>query len=298
MTGGEPGVSPRPGQPLQAHDLIDPQQLPDWLRGQNSGAEVAKAGPALGAGGATRLEAASLIDMNALPAWLREGQLEGASSASASASSGTQAGPASSSPPVPTVPAGGLTAASLIDMNALPEWLRSSMETPAPAGSAGQGPLAQEPGRVLPDPMQPRVENMRVPSRPRTELGVSEQSEAAANVFASLLGVASATPSLPAQGGEPRYGQMMPTSPPSAPAAGGVPPSTPAGPSGYPAAAYASTNASANPVPAAPAYAAPSPAAPSAPAQGPGIEAQAQSRTQARPAKRSFLDVIRSWFPH
>ncbi|MBX5449054.1 zinc ribbon domain-containing protein [Thermogemmatispora sp.] len=296
--GREPGMTPMPGQPLQAHELIDPQQLPDWLRGQSSGIEAAKLGPAPGTGGAARLEASSLIDMNALPTWLREGQLESASSAAGSVPSGTQGSPASSSPPAPTMPVGSLTAASLIDMNALPEWLRSSMDTPAPAGSTGQGSLPQEPGRALPDPMQPRVENMRVPSRPRTELGVSEQSEAAANVFASLLGVASATPSLPTQGSDPRYGQTMPTSPPPTPAAGGAPSSAPAGPAGYPTGAYAGPSAGANPISAAPGYAAPPPSVPPASASGPGVEAQAQSRTQARPAKRSFLDVIRSWFPH
>ncbi len=295
-TSAQPGPAPVSGQPLQAHDLIDPHQLPDWLRGQSAASEAAPRPGAPEAGGATRLEAASLIDMSALPAWLREGQLENAGSRPTSPSPGGQGGPAAP-PPTPSLPAGGLTAASLIDMNALPEWLRSSMETPAPAGSRGQDPLAvQEPGRTLPDPMQPRVENMRVPSRPRTELGVSEQSEAAANVFASLLGVASATPSLPAQGPDPRYGQMAPASPPPALAAGGGMSGTPVSPPGYPA-AYIGANAGANPVPAASAYTAPPP---SAPPPGPGAEAHAQSRAQAqaRPAKRSFLDVIRSWFPH
>ncbi|MBE3565656.1 MAG: hypothetical protein IMW90_07985 [Thermogemmatispora sp.] len=296
VAGAQPGLAPAPGQPLQAHDLIDPQQLPDWLRGQHSPTEAVTRLGAPGAGGATRLEAASLIDMNALPAWLREGQLQNADPRPASPSPGGQGGPVAP-PPAPSLPAGGLTAASLIDMNALPEWLRSSMETPAPAGSSGQNPMTlQEPGRTLPDPMQPRVENMRVPSRPRTELGVSEQSEAAANVFASLLGVASAAPSLPAQGADPRYGQGAPISPSSAPAAGGVMPAAPAAPPGYPA-TYIGASASANPAPAASAYAAPPP---SASPPGPGAEAHAQSRAQAqaRPAKRSFLDVIRSWFPH
>jgi hypothetical protein len=45
----------------------------------------------------------------------------------------------------------------------------------------------------------PRPENMRVPSRPRGEVNPNESSELAANVFASMLGVASATPNYPAQ---------------------------------------------------------------------------------------------------
>jgi len=44
-----------------------------------------------------------------------------------------------------------------------------------------------------------RPENARVPSRPRSEMGPYEESEVAANVFASMLGVASAAPHLPGQ---------------------------------------------------------------------------------------------------
>jgi hypothetical protein len=40
---------------------------------------------------------------------------------------------------------------------------------------------------------------VRVPSRPRSEMGPYEESEVAANVFASMLGVASAAPHLPGQ---------------------------------------------------------------------------------------------------
>jgi hypothetical protein len=43
------------------------------------------------------------------------------------------------------------------------------------------------------------VENMRVPNRPRNEMNSTDNSEIAANVFASMLGVASATPQYPNQ---------------------------------------------------------------------------------------------------
>ncbi len=67
-----------------------------------------------------------------------------------------------------------------------------------------------------------RVENMRVPNRPRNEMSLAgNTSEAAANVFASMLGVASTAPQYPGQpanapqmqGGQ--YGS--PQNPPMAP---------------------------------------------------------------------------------
>src|SRR5260370_16578770 len=40
----------------------------------------------------------------------------------------------------------------------------------------------------------PRIENARVPSRPRSEMVPLEESEVAANVFSSMLGVSSSAP--------------------------------------------------------------------------------------------------------
>ncbi|HEX3641582.1 MAG TPA: hypothetical protein VHV10_09850, partial [Ktedonobacteraceae bacterium] len=63
----------------------------------------------------------------------------------------------------------------------------------------------------------PRVENVRVPSRPRSEMASSETSEMAASVFASMLGVASSAPNFPGPSGVPyqqqsgqlSYGEQM-----------------------------------------------------------------------------------------
>src|SRR5205085_5632682 len=91
-----------------------------------------------------------------------------------------------------------LAAASLIDMNALPDWLRAP-ERPANAGNMGN--VGNQGVRFNPfaPPQAPRGENMRVPSRPRGEMAPHEQSEVAANVFSSMLGVASTAPSFSSQ---------------------------------------------------------------------------------------------------
>jgi hypothetical protein len=270
-----------PGQPLNARDLIDPQQLPDWLRGQVQPQSQSQGNAAdLTVGGATRLNAASLLDMNALPAWLRDNQQEPAPAAQ-SAPWPPAGDPAAypGRPQNPGAPAGSLTAASLIDMNALPEWLRSGVNLPSASEAPGRLP---EPPRPAAEGLAQRMESMRVPSRPRNETGVNEQNEAAANVFASLLGVASVAPSLPSTpGADPRYGpvpsfqtQQITPAPPF--------------PQSY-AAPYPGANQPQ--VPVSPPYAAP--ASPLAAESG-----EQSPRQGGRPPRRSFLDVIRSWFPH
>src|SRR5437660_4996021 len=89
-----------------------------------------------------------------------------------------------------------LSAASFIDMNALPDWLRPTEDQRQNATSFPQQPgpgVANRP-RQATFGVPPRPDNMRVPSRPRGEMGPREESEVAANVFASMLGVASAAP--------------------------------------------------------------------------------------------------------
>jgi hypothetical protein len=53
-------------------------------------------------------------------------------------------------------------------------------------------------------PPPPRVENVRVPNRPRNEINPNETSEVAANVFSSMLGVASSAPSYPVSSPQPQ----------------------------------------------------------------------------------------------
>ncbi|GCE14321.1 hypothetical protein KTT_41800 [Tengunoibacter tsumagoiensis] len=118
-----------------------------------------------------------------------------------------------------------MSASSFIDMNALPSWLRTADQ----GGQPGMGGPAEPAGRPGGYSVPPRPDNMRVPSRPRNELNPNESSEVAANVFASMLGVASSTPNYPNQPvnspyGQPNQGPMgmpgngqIPATPPAAP---------------------------------------------------------------------------------
>ena len=84
----------------------------------------------------------------------------------------------------------------------------------------------------------PRADNMRVPSRPRSDISADQNNEAAANAFASVLGVASNAPQLPgSMPPQPPYGQYMTSPGPQQ----GMPPSMPPAsspnmppPQGYP----------------------------------------------------------------
>ena len=94
-----------------------------------------------------------------------------------------------------------LSASSFIDVNALPEWLRSpdnvrAGATPPPSPIQQGGADQQRQGTFG---IPPRPEYVRVPSRPRSDPGSYEDSAVAANAFASMLGVASATPFFPGQ---------------------------------------------------------------------------------------------------
>ncbi len=182
------------GQNLSAHDLIDPQSLPNWMKQQ-----AGQGGP---------LPASSLIDQSALPQWMREeSQRPPAASAFTPAPQGQQAPQA---PPmnvgwqgnngqIPSNPQHPIPASSFIDMNSLPPWLRQNEggQSPMPQGSNQSGPSGQIGQQRPAYPVPPRSENMRVPSRPRSEMAPNEGSEVAANVFASMLGVASTTPNFP-----------------------------------------------------------------------------------------------------
>jgi len=108
---------------------------------------------------------------------------------------------------------GPLAAAALIDRNALPDWLRAPENSgmgPANAGNMGANSGASG-VRFNPfaSPQAPRPENMRVPSRPRSEMAPHEQSEVAANVFSSMLGVASTAPSFSSQSPAQAFGDSQ-----------------------------------------------------------------------------------------
>ncbi|HEU0001503.1 MAG TPA: hypothetical protein VFQ36_11415 [Ktedonobacteraceae bacterium] len=193
-----PGARPYQESPaplFSASDLIDHQSLPSWVSSAQANQPVPPLNSATWQGNPTPaapvppmpprngengpqsgLSASSLLDVNSLPPWLREGQ-QG------------QGQPGGNN----------MSAGSLIDMNALPSWLR------AVDGQPQGAPM----GRNAPPPLHgtaPRIESARVPSRPRAEMMPPEQSEVAANVFSSMLGVASNAPYYPNQNGGGQQG--------------------------------------------------------------------------------------------
>ena len=210
-TTGPMPVTPDSQRNFSAESLIQPDDFPDWMKSlpqssqpfvpqnnvwsdeQSSASQVRRNSytpdpaynnsnpqPQSFQGEPSGLNASSLLDVNALPTWLREEdqlQVDG-SSQSRQVSSGNS----------------GLTGSSLIDANAVPDWLRSY--------DAQQHTTMQSMGNVrsYPNGPAPRIENARVPSRPRAEIVPQEQSEVAANVFSSMLGVASSAPYFPSAG--------------------------------------------------------------------------------------------------
>jgi hypothetical protein len=195
------GPMANPPEGIMGNDLIDPQSLPKWM----GGPEVPKG-----------FSASALLDENALPPWLRNADQE-PQRGNAMAFPATPQ-PAQSAPLTPPAPPassqqsqpptfnnaepqmnGNLPASSFIDMNALPDWLKPTEGQQPSAGFGQQQQGAPGMGRQANFGVPARPENVRVPSRPRSEMGPYEESEVAANVFASMLGVASAAPHLPGQ---------------------------------------------------------------------------------------------------
>jgi hypothetical protein len=248
------------------------------------------------------------------------------------AQQGSPVWPPAATPQVPLTPGmnnapvqgGGLSASSFIDPGVLPQWLRSGPEQQNQAGSMMPSPqpvATPRSGYTIP----PRVENVRVPSRPRGEINPNEGNEAAANVFASMLGVASTTSNFPgsppAQGygmqGGP-FGQGMPPMP-SSPAnnipgqAAGAPPGfnypqgmqgqgqgpQPQGyaPGGFSNGMYQAGNQGQGNYQAGNAFL----GTPQYPAGGtgmgyPGMETDDGQKTSMKPAKKGLFDMIRDWF--
>ena len=240
--------------------------------------------------------ASSLLDANSLPTWLREGdQIQSfGSSQSRQDSTGNS----------------GLTGSSLIDANAVPGWLRSYDVQQQTTGNM----------RSNPNGTAPRVENVRVPSRPRAEIVPQEQSEVAANVFSSVLGVASSAPyfpsagtgsqwqapaqeaTFPAQGfqnGQPQLpAGMQWNAPVQPPGTTGAPPAQ-----GYNPATYQGGQQVAYPAVGNVSYTG-MPQQQQQPQNWQGMPMGTSMADQqpdmqvssSKPAKRGFLDTIRSWF--
>ncbi len=343
-------MSPQLASGFSARDLIDQQSLPAWMAPQN-GQGVAQGSSAapLNNAQAAGFSASSLLDEDALPQWMREsGKGQSVRQGSVPPSPSWQAAQPNQTASQPEMPAwqasqqpnqqpwqdalsspmqspsaqgSGLAASSFVDANALPEWLRSANDPRLSPQNNAPRPA----GPMVP----PHVENVRVPSRPRNEVNSSESSEMAANVFASMLGVAPAAPNYPAPA--PNIPYQSPAQMPG----GSVAPNTPAGVARPQAQGYAAgssgvyngyapngQNYQANNqgyqagnqayqvnnqgyqannqgyqagapfggVPPTPGNAARVPAAP-----GQALATDEQ-RNAARSTKRNFLDVIRGWF--
>ena len=274
------------------------------------------------------IAASSLLDVNSLPQWMRENTQYGQQGHQSLQGQYGQSGPGSGSL---------LSAGSLIDMNSLPEWLRAAEQgtqggyaPPASSSPFGGSGVYGTPGV---QGTSPRVESMRVPSRPRPEMAPLEQSEVAANVFSSMLGVASVSPSYPSAPASeyaPAQQSFRAMSPPSPLVQGQFPsPAVPSfiqqGQQGVPA-GVPSYQPSASP----PAYTAMPPATPAqgimpnafggrqpaaqqagyyGPTNGPvpmspnafqGLPASEQVQMAgtagSKTARRGFLETIRGWF--
>jgi hypothetical protein len=280
-------------QPVSGHELIDQQALPQWMSGQDT---------SVPAGGQSGLSASSLLDAQSLPTWLREESQEQRNRYAGSPQP-AQAGQA----PDYQVPIGqgqipnpgmqnNLAAASLIDMNALPDWMRPNDEQrPGMASYPPQQNPAEYP-RQASFGAPSRPENKRVPSRPRVEMGYVEESEVAANTFASMLGVASVAPNFPGQQSRDASGPSQPLSqsqpyaaPPGSMQGQQTPPSTfqemPPNQNYGPAQGRTSAGYQMGQMP----------------NNVPGMQPAStmhndQSNSNKKPAKRGFLSTILDWF--
>jgi hypothetical protein len=330
-TTGSMPVTPDSQRNFSAASLIQPDDLPDWMKSvpqspqpfvpqnnvwgdaQSSASQIrgnsytpdpaynnSNLLPQSYQNEPSGLNASSLLDANSLPAWLSEGdqtQTYG-SSQSGQATSGNS----------------GLAGSSLIDANAVPGWLRSF--------DAQQQTTMQSMGNIRPDPngTAPHVENVRVPSRPRAEIVPQEQSEVAANVFSSVLGVASSAPYFPSTGTGPPW--HAPAQEATSPALGfqNVQPQPPAGmqwnapvqppgitgappAQGYNPVTYQGGQQVVYPTGGNVSYTG-MPQQQQQPLNGPGMPMETPVAVQqpdmhvssSKPAKRGFLDTIRSWF--
>jgi hypothetical protein len=228
-----------PQQGIMGNDLIDRQELPKWMAGQDTPSASQQQGG---------LSASSLLDANALPPWLREadqGLQRGNTGEAAVPPPAQSRSPYASSMPQPgnqnwpaANPMGGtynqapnmqrpseqapdrntnLSAASFIEMDALPDWLRANDDPRQQNAPSNRQQGYADPSRQATFGVPARPENVRVPSRPRGELPAHEESEVAANVFASMLGVASTAPYFPGQQTPDASGRSQgqgPTQPP------------------------------------------------------------------------------------
>ncbi|HEX7736370.1 MAG TPA: hypothetical protein VF458_16065 [Ktedonobacteraceae bacterium] len=209
--GGSQVQTPQSAQQgFSAGSLMDAGAMPPWLKDMQPDASQAQTPPFAAQNAEQSFSANSLLDAGAMPSWMREG---------AQGTQGVQGLQGGMPLPQPTAQnAGeGFSANSLLDAGAMPSWMREGAQGPQ---GAGQGMAAgslidmnampawmrnSDPGQSAAGGRPGQVPARPVPSRPRNEHAAQqEQSEVAANVFASMLGVAASAPALPGQ--EPMLG--------------------------------------------------------------------------------------------
>lgn len=199
-----PGSFTPPAKGFSAADLLDEQSLPSWMSQQGGGAPVRDDRPRQ----PNSLSPSSLIDQDALPSWMKESGSSQQNMPPQSQNQPMQAPAFNGSSQNAFSADQGLAGASLIDPNSLPEWLRSSV------GQMGSVPPSSQQSNMPNmsyNAAPSRVENVRVPSRPRSDRNADQNNEAAANAFASVLGVASNAPQLPSSmPPQSPYGQYAP----------------------------------------------------------------------------------------
>jgi hypothetical protein len=128
---------------FSAVELVDTKALPTWLKeaGAQAGSTTSKGDqttPARDAEG--KMSASELVDTSVLPVWLRGAEAASTSMPGATSGVWPAAGVSVSrgaSGPATSDQTGGFSAASLVDPDALPEWLR-----PAQSGALTSGPLS------------------------------------------------------------------------------------------------------------------------------------------------------------
>src|SRR5579883_1223350 len=145
--------SPAIERGFSAHDLIDPQSLPSWMKQQGGQAQgAAESGAPLPV--ERGFSAHDLIDTQSLPSWMKQqgGQIPAASSSVPPApfSPGTPANPAmADTGPQPQL-GKGFSAHDLIDPQSLPSWMKQPQQgeqgQPTNAGAAPTPPSGMQNG--------------------------------------------------------------------------------------------------------------------------------------------------------
>ncbi len=196
---------------LSPSSLIDMESLPSWMRESGQNVQERNSGGFPPVSPAQSDQPWPGVSGQPFPASGQSWQAPGVSGQPFPAS-GQSWQPRSTRATIPApmanspVEGGGLAAASFVDVSSLPEWLRPVADQQQMGGSPPQNPAPIGNPRSSAYGIPPRVDNVQVPSRPRSELNPNGNSEVAANVFASVLGVASTAPQFP--GAPAPYGQM------------------------------------------------------------------------------------------